>query len=106
MAAPCGLPYSYRRTCIYNLLFITPAAEKARDGRYCNAPLSVRLRPSVTFSFHTVTEKRIDVFFRNFAGTCTMSGGVSSLQGISPSITGRILMKLRMDIPVHHAQCV
>ena len=28
------------------------------------------------------------------------------VQGISPSITGRILMKLRMYIPVHHAQCV
>ena len=28
------------------------------------------------------------------------------VHGISPSITGRILMKLRMDIPVHHAQCV
>ena len=28
------------------------------------------------------------------------------VQGISPSITGRILMKIRMDIPVHHAQCV
>ena len=28
------------------------------------------------------------------------------VRGISPSITGRILMKLRMDIPVHHAQCV
>ena len=28
------------------------------------------------------------------------------VQGISPSITGRILMKFRMDIPVHHAQCV
>ena len=28
------------------------------------------------------------------------------VQGISPSITGQILMKLRMDIPVHHAQCV
>ena len=28
------------------------------------------------------------------------------VQGILPSITGRILMKLRMDIPVHHAQCV
>ena len=26
--------------------------------------------------------------------------------GISPSITGWILMKLRMDSPVHHAQCV
>ena len=35
--------------------------------------LSVRL--SVTFSFRTVTQKRIDVFSRNFAGTCTMSWG-------------------------------
>ena len=31
--------------------------------------------PSVTFSFRTVTQKRIDVFSRNFAGTCTMSWG-------------------------------
>ena len=28
------------------------------------------------------------------------------VHGISPSITERILMKLCMDIPVHHAQCV
>ena len=53
---------------------LSPAAPKARDGRYCNAPhLSVRL--SVTFSFRTVTKKRIDVFSRNFAGTCTKSWG-------------------------------
>ena len=32
--------------------------------------------PSVTFSFRTVTQKRIDVFSRNFAGTCTMTWGV------------------------------
>ena len=32
-------------------------------------------RLSVTFSFRTVTQKRIDVFSRNFAGTCTMSWG-------------------------------
>ena len=30
---------------------------------------------SVTFSFRTVTKKRIDVFSRNFAGMCTMSWG-------------------------------
>ena len=45
-------------------LFLPPAAPKARDGRYCNAPvcLSVRpsVRPSVMFSFRTVTQKRID----------------------------------------------
>ena len=36
--------------------FLSPAAPKARDGRYCNAPrLSVRL--SVMFSFRTVTQK-------------------------------------------------
>ena len=57
---------------------LSPAAPKARDGRYCNAPrlsvcLSVSVRPSVPFSFRTVTQKRIDVFSRNFAGTCTMS---------------------------------
>ena len=33
--------------------------------------LSVRL--SVTFSFRTVTQKRIAVFSRNFPGTCTKS---------------------------------
>ena len=61
-----------------NTVILSPAAPKARDGRYCNAPhpsvcLSVRL--SVTFSFRTVTQKRIDVFPRNFAGMCTMSWG-------------------------------
>ena len=65
-----------------NRSFLSPAAPKARDGRYCNAPrpsvhLSVcpSVRLSVTFSFRTVTQKRIDVFSRNFAGTCTMSWG-------------------------------
>ena len=35
--------------------------------------LSVRpsVCPSVTFSFRTVTQKRIAVFSQNFAGTCT-----------------------------------
>ena len=67
--------------------FLSPAAPKARDGRYCNAPrpsvrpsvcLSVHLSVclSVTFSFRTVTQKRIDVFSRIFAGTCTKSWGV------------------------------
>ena len=57
---------------------LSPAAPKARDGRYCNTPRpSVRpsICPSVTFSFRTVTQKLIDVFSRNFAGTCTMSWG-------------------------------
>ena len=33
------------------------------------------VRPSVTFSFRTVTQKRIAVFSRNFAGMCTKSWG-------------------------------
>ena len=39
--------------------------------------LSIRLsiHLSVSFSFRTVTRKRIDVFSLNFAGTCTMSWG-------------------------------
>ena len=39
--------------------------------------LSVRpsVCPSVTFSFRTVTQKRIAGFSRNFAGTCTKSWG-------------------------------
>ena len=59
----------------------TPKAPKARDGRYCNVPPSVRLSVcpsvclSITFSFRTVTKKLIDVFSRNFAGMCTMSWG-------------------------------
>ena len=36
------------------------------------------VRPSVTFSFRAVTQKRIDVFARNFAGTCTMSWGCAA----------------------------
>ena len=62
--------------------FLSPAAPKAQDGRYCNAPrpsvcLSVRLSvcPSVTFSFRTVTQKCSDVFSQNFAGMCTVSWG-------------------------------
>ena len=56
------------------MFLLSPAAPKARDGRYCNAPRpsvcpSVRLsvRVSVMFSFRTVTQKRIDVFSRSFA---------------------------------------
>ena len=69
---PCGI----------SLFLLSPTVPKARDGRYYNAPRpSIRLSvclsvcPSVTFSFRTVTQKRIDVFSQNFAGMCTMSWG-------------------------------
>ena len=77
-----GLCYIDEVFFILKLYLLSPAAPKARDGRYCNAPrpsvcLSVRLSVclSVTFSFRTVTQKRIAVFSRNFAGTCTKSWG-------------------------------
>ena len=59
-------------------VLLSPAAPEARYARYSNSPpppsvLSVC--PSVTFSFRTVTRKRIDIFSQNFAGTCTMSWG-------------------------------
>ena len=53
-----------------HLFIISRRRRRPGDGRYCNAP-----RPSVTFGFRTVTQKRIAVFSRNFAGTCTMSWG-------------------------------
>ena len=56
------------------LLFIyyLPRRRRPGTGDIATPPvrLSVRLSvcPSVTFSFRTVTQKRIDVFSRNFAG--------------------------------------
>ena len=79
---PCGI-----LNVVINIHFvISRRRRRPGDGRYCNAPrlsvrpsvrLSVRLsvcpsvRPSITFSFRTVTQKRIAVFSRNFAATCT-----------------------------------
>ena len=60
------------------ILLLSPAAPEARDGRYSNPPpppsVHLFVCPSVTFSFRTVTRKRIDIFSQNFAGTC--HGGV------------------------------
>ena len=56
-------------------LIISHRAEgPGREILQCPPP-PPSVRP-VTFSFRTVTRKRIDVFSRNFAGTCTMSWGV------------------------------
>ena len=80
----CGCRTSLLQQELVCFLFLSPAAPKARDGRYCNAPrpsvclsvhLSVSVSPSVTCSFRTVTQKRIDVFSWNFAGMYTMSWG-------------------------------
>ena len=61
-------------------IIISRRRRRPVDGRYCHPPppppsvcLSVCL--SVAFSFRTVTQKRITVFSRNFAGTCTKSWG-------------------------------
>ena len=61
---------------IQNFIISRGAEGPGREILQCPRPSvcpSVRL--SVTFSFRTVTQKRIDVFSRNFADTCTMSWG-------------------------------
>ena len=55
-----------------NTVFIISRGAEGPGREILQRPrLSIRL--SVTFSFRTVTQKRIDVFSRNFAGTCTKS---------------------------------
>ena len=48
-------------------------------GDIATPPVCLSVRPSVcmsvTFSFRTVTQKRIAIFSQNFAGTCTKSWG-------------------------------
>ena len=61
---------SYYMINVHTFIFISRGAEG--PGReILQRPPSVRLSVclSVTFSFRTVTQKRIDVFSRNFAGT-------------------------------------
>ena len=57
-----------------------PRRRRPGTGDIATPPVCLSVRPSVclsvTFSFRTVTQKRIDVFSRNFAGTCTMTWGV------------------------------
>ena len=54
-------------------LFLCYLPRRRRPGTGDIATPPVRL--SVTFSFRTVTQKRIAVFSRNFADTCTKSWG-------------------------------
>ena len=53
--------------------FYLPRRRRPGTGDIVTYCLSIRL--SVTFSFRTVTRKRIDVFSQNFTGMCTMSWG-------------------------------
>ena len=78
-----------------------------RICRRCHHVCRVRVRRQISLTSLIIS--------RAFCETIRMTFGVCvcmcvcvcvCVQGISPSITGRILMKLRMDIPVHHAQCV
>ena len=60
--------------------FLSPAgAVGLGTGDIATPPVRLSVRPSVcpsvTFSFRTVTQKRMAVFSRNFAGTCTKSWG-------------------------------
>ena len=75
----------YTRMCSRDILmrgyplndFIISRGAEGPGREILQRPPSVRLSVclSVTFSFRTVTQKRIDVFSRNFAGTCTKSWG-------------------------------
>ena len=67
-----------------NEIFISRGAEgPGREILQRRPSVCLSVRPSVclsvclsvTFSFRTVTQKRIDVFSRNFACMCTMSWG-------------------------------
>ena len=62
---------------VYIILILSPAGAVGPGTGDIATPASVCLsvRPSVTFSFRTATPKRIAVFSRNFAGTCTKSWG-------------------------------
>ena len=77
----------------FSYFLLSPAAPEARDGRYCNAHrpsvcLSVRpsVHLSVTFSFRTVTQKRIAVFFSKLCryvhqvmGVCCIVFGIDGM---------------------------
>ena len=54
------------------LFIISRRCRRPGDGRYCNSP-----RPSICLSVTFSFQKRIAVFSRNFAGTCTKSWGCS-----------------------------
>ena len=69
--------------CIYPLTYYLPRRRRPGTGDIATPPVCLSVRPSVrpsvclsvTFSFRTVTRKRIDAFSRKFAGTCTKSWG-------------------------------
>ena len=72
----CCQPIKQKALIIYNLIISRSAEGPGREILQRPRP---SVRPSVClsvpFSFRTVTQKRIYVFSRNFAGTCTMSWG-------------------------------
>ena len=56
-------------------IFISHGAESPGREILQRPPVCPSVWTSVTFSFRTVTQNHIDVFFWNFVGTCTMSWG-------------------------------
>ena len=69
----CGLPPIISLCFLLFMWFVISRGAEGPGREILQRSPSVC--PSVTFSFRTVTQKRIDVFSRNFAGTCTMSWG-------------------------------
>ena len=68
-------PVTEARSKCIPIIFISRRAIGRGTGDIATPPVRPSVRLSVTFSFRTATRKRIDVFSRNFAGTCTMSWG-------------------------------
>ena len=67
---PCG-----HAVYAISSIFISRRAVGPGTGDIATPPVRPSVRLSVTFSFRTVTRKRIDAFSRNFAATCTKSWG-------------------------------
>ena len=62
---------------IVGRLYYLPRRRRPGTGDIATPPVRLSVRPSVCPSrlVFALTQKRIDVFSRNFAGTCTMSWG-------------------------------
>ena len=72
-ASPCLILWPIYEKLV--VIFISRRRRRPGDGYIATPPIC----PPVTFSFRTVTQKRIAVFSQNFASTCTKSWGCAVL---------------------------
>ena len=71
----CQITVTWKSNLSLCGIYYLPRRRRPGTGDIATPPVRPSVCLSVTFSFRTVTQKRIDVFSRNFAGTCTMSWG-------------------------------